>query len=139
LVYSGRKACDEPYNYAPDFEQQKRIKFAENIFSNLVLETPNDTLNREFAFAKLRTTESVFDTKGGLLHSLGGGFYAAIWANDQAEYADPFFPFLGNMNGNEAAINSYRLFAKYINPQFKPIPSSIIAEGNGYWNRAGDR
>jgi len=139
IVYSGRKACDEPYNYSPDFEQEKRMKFARDIFSNLVLETPNDTLNREFAFAKLRTTESIFDTKGGLLHSPGGGFYAAIWANDQAEYANPFFPFLGNMNGNEAAINSFRLFAEYMNPQFKPIPSSIIAEGDGYWNGAGDR
>jgi len=32
------------------------------------------------------------------MHGPGGGrYYAAIWANDQAEYANPFFPFLGNL------------------------------------------
>src|SRR5207245_1310555 len=89
---------------------------------------------------KIRTAESVYDTKGGLMHGPGGGtYYAAIWANDQAEYADPFFPFLGDATDNEAAVNSFRLFAKYINNDFKPIPSSIIAEGTSYWNGAGDR
>ena len=28
-----------------------------------------------------------------------GSYYAAIWANDQAEYANPFFPFLGDADG----------------------------------------
>lgn len=140
VVYSGRKSTDEAYSYSPDFELNKRDNFIKGIFDNLVLETPNDTINREFAFAKIRATESIYDTKGGLMHGPGGGaYYAAIWANDQAEYADPFFPFLGNINGNESAINSYRLFARYMNPDYKPIPSSIIAEGTDFWNGAGDR
>ncbi len=140
VVYSGRKGCEEPYSWAPGFELKKRDRFVQSIFDNLVLDTPNDTINREFAFAKIRATESIYDTKGGLMHGPGGGaYYAAIWANDQAEYADPFFPFLGNLNGNESAINSFRHFARFMNPEYKPIPSSIIAEGIDYWNGAGDR
>jgi len=74
------------------------------------------------------------------MHGPGGGrYYAAIWANDQAEYANPFFPFLGNLAGNESAINSFRHFARFINDDYKPIPSSIIAEGVDSWNGAGDR
>jgi hypothetical protein len=93
-----------------------------------------------FAFARLRAAESIFDTKGGLMHGPGGGdYYAAIWANDQAEYMGPFFPFLGYAAGNESARNCYRLFARYINPSFTPIPSSIVAEGADIWNGAGDR
>lgn len=140
IAYSGRKSSDEEYYFDGSYEQNKRTQFVNEVFNNLVLETPNDTINREFAFAKLRTTESIFDTKGGLMHGPGGGaYYAAIWANDQAEYANPFFPFLGNLNGNESAMNSYRMFAGYMNPEYKPIPSSIIAEGTDMWNGAGDR
>jgi len=140
VIYSGRKLCEEPYSYSPDFELKKRDQFINGIFGDLKLETPNDTLNREFDFAKVRATESIFDTKGGLMHAPGGGpYYAAIWANDQAEYANPFFPFLGNLNGNESAINCYRHFARFMNPEYKPIPSSIVAEGVDIWNGAGDR
>lgn len=139
-VYSGRKQCDEVYSYSPDYEMNKRNNLVNEIFGNLVLETPNDTINRAFAFAKLRAAESIYDTKGGLMHGPGGeAYYAAIWANDQAEYASPFFPFLGNTNANESAINCYRLFARYMNPEYKPIPSSIVAEGADIWNGAGDR
>ena len=78
--------------------------------------------------------------KAGLMHGPGGGaYYAAIWANDQAEYINPFFPFLGNINGNESALNAFRHFARYMNPGYKPIPSSIISEGVDFWNGAGDR
>jgi len=139
-VYSGRKLYEEIYSYSPEFELHKRDRMVKGIFDDLVLETPNDTINREFAFAKLRATESIYDTKGGLMHGPGGeAYYAAIWANDQAEYANPFFPFLGNINGNESAINAYRHFARFINPEYKPIPSSIVAEGVDIWNGAGDR
>ncbi|MDR0901938.1 MAG: hypothetical protein LBM92_04110 [Opitutaceae bacterium] len=107
---------------------------------NLRLETPDPVLNTAFAFAKIRVTESVFDTAGGLMQGPGGGsYYAAIWANDQAEYAGPFTPFLGDKYGDGSSLNAYRVFAKYINPQYKPIPSSIISEGAGTWQGAGDR
>lgn len=140
VVYSGRRESDSDYAYAPNLELAMRERFVDEIFGNLRLETPDEAINRAFAFAKLRATESIYDTKGGLMHGPGGGaYYAAIWANDQAEYANPFFPFLGNLNGNESAINSFRHFARFTNKDFKPIPSSIIAEGVDIWNGAGDR
>jgi len=140
LIYSGRIACESAYQFSPQYELLKREKFLDELTHNLVLETPNDTINHEFGFAKIRATESIYDTKGGLMHGPGGGaYYAAIWANDQAEYVNPFFPFLGNLEGNESAINSFGHFARYMNPEYKPIPSSIIAEGEDYWNGAGDR
>ena len=140
LIYSGRlKDSAEPF-VSPSFEFNKRIKLVEETFSKLVFESPEEALNRAFSFAKLRTVESIYHTKGGLMHGPGGGrYYAAIWANDQAEYANPFFPFLGNLAGNESAINSFRHFAKFMNDDYEPIPSSIVAEGTDIWNGAGDR
>ena len=108
--------------------------------NKLVLETPDQVLNQAFAFAKIRASESIYKTAGGYMHGPGGGaYYAAIWANDQAEYVGPFFPFLGYAKGNDASANAYLHFARFMNPEFKPIPSSIIAEGKDIWNGAGDR
>ncbi|MFT4154546.1 hypothetical protein [Parafilimonas sp.] len=140
VVWSARKSCDQPYTYSALYEYEKRKAFLFDTNNNLVLETPDEVVNSMFGFAKIRVTESIYDTKNGLMHGPGGGsYYAAIWANDQAEYANPFFPFLGNAEGNESAMNSFRLFAKYMNKDYKPIPSSIIAEGAGFWDGAGDR
>lgn len=140
LIYTGRKVGFEDIYISPEYELNKRKKLISETFSDLHFESPDKVLNKTFAFAKLRAVESIFHTKGGLMHAPGGGrYYAAIWANDQAEYANPFFPFLGNLAGNESAMNSFRHFALYMNDEFQPIPSSIIAEGTDYWNGAGDR
>ncbi|HPS02855.1 MAG TPA: NPCBM/NEW2 domain-containing protein [Candidatus Sumerlaeota bacterium] len=121
-------------------EETKRREFLASLADKLILETPDPILNRAFAFAKIRAAESIYATKGGLMHGPGGGtYYAAIWANDQAEYANPFFAFLGDKGGVESALTSYRMFARYMNPEYKPIPSSIVAEGDSFWNGAGDR
>ena len=121
-------------------EIQKREAFLNEMRNSLVLETPDSNINQMFLFAKIRAAESIFATKGGLMHGPGGSrYYAAIWANDQAEYVNPFFPFLGYDKGNESAINSFRHFARFMNDEYKPIPSSIIAEGTDIWNGAGDR
>lgn len=140
VIYSARKVKEDAYSFSSNWELAKRHEMISGILGSLQLETPNDTINREFSFAKIRGTESIYDTKGGLMHGPGGGaYYAAIWANDQAEYINPFFPFLGNSNGNESAMNSFRHFARFMNPAFKPIPSSIISEGVGTWHGAKDR
>lgn len=121
-------------------EIAKRSQYLQELAGSLQLETPDPVINQMFDFAKVRAAESIFRTKGGLMHGPGGSrYYAAIWANDQAEYINPFFPFLGDDNGNESAINSYRHFARFMNDKFEPIPSSIIAEGIDIWNGAGDR
>lgn len=123
-----------------DAEQQARSQRINEVLSMLQLHTPDSVLNTAFAFAKIRASESIYKTKGGYLHGPGGlRYYAAIWANDQAEYINPFFAFLGYDIGNKSAMNSYRWFAKFMNPEYKPIPSSIIAEGDGTWHGAKDR
>ncbi len=140
IVFAASVASARPPIIHVEAEERARRDRVESILSKLRLETPDPVLNTEFAFAKIRTTESIYETKGGLMHSPGGGaYYAAIWANDQAEYANPFFPFLGDATANESAMNSFRHFARFMNPDYKPIPSSIIAEGAGFWNGAGDR
>lgn len=121
-------------------ELQKRKDRIAQILAKLQLETPDPILNAMFAFAKIRATESIYNTKGGYLHGPGGlRYYAAIWANDQAEYVNPYFAFAGDEIGNKSAMNAYRWFARYTNPDYKPIPSSIIAEGDGIWHGAKDR
>lgn len=140
VVYSAREVGAPAPTLFPRMEQFNRMQRVAALMSPLRLETPDPILNTAFAFAKLRAAESIFETRGGLMHGPGGGaYYAAIWANDQAEYANPFFPLLGDATATESALNSYRWFAKYMNPDYKPIPSSIIAEGAGFWNGAGDR
>lgn len=141
VIFSGRKA-DQPAftNINADAERNSRQSLIKEWWSNLVVETPDPVLNRMFAFAKIRGAESIYKTKGGFMHGPGGeAYYAAIWANDQAEYINPFFPFLGYNVGNESAINSFRHFARFINPEYKPIPSSIISEGASIWHGAKDR
>lgn len=123
-----------------DKELAKRKDLVDQLMSSLVLETPDTVINKMMDFAKVRACESIYATKGGPLHGPGGeAYYAAIWANDQAEYVDPFFPYTGYEYGNESALNSFRHFARFMNPEYKTIPSSIIAEGDDIWNGAGDR
>lgn len=111
-----------------------------NIAANLQLITPDASINEMFHFAKIRAAESIYSTRGGYMHSPGGEtYYAALWANDQAEYANPFFPFLGYELAAKASLNCFRHYARFINDEYKPIPSSIIAEGLDIWAGAGDR
>jgi len=140
LVYQAVDA-NNPFNKVNVEEELAVRKNRVNQFLSLLqLETPDEILNTAFAFAKIRATESIYKTKGGYLHGPGGlRYYAAIWANDQAEYINPFFAYLGDEIGNKSAMNAYHWFAKYMNPEYKPIPSSIIAEGDGVWQGAKDR
>ncbi|WP_343706944.1 hypothetical protein [Flavobacterium sp.] len=140
VVYSGVKANETVPAVNAEEEKNKRLELISEIWSKLILETPDQVLNTEFAFAKIRAAESIFETKGGPMHGPGGeSYYAAIWANDQAEYIGPFFPYLGYKYGNEASLNAYLQFAKFMNKDYKPIPSSIVAEGTDIWAGAGDR
>jgi hypothetical protein len=121
-------------------EETARLQRIHSFSNSLQLVTPDTILNTTFEFAKRRIGESVFETKAGPMMCPGGlRYYAAIWANDEAEYSNPFYPFTGDSLGNAAAVNSYMMFAKYMNDAYKPIPSSIIAAGDDYWDGAGDR
>jgi hypothetical protein len=140
LLFTGRKISESQLVPDVDKELTQRKAFIDQMFNSLTFVSPDTVLNRMFAFAKIRAMESIYETKGGLVHSPGGAnYYAAIWANDQAEYANPFFAYTGYQTAIEAGKVSWGWFAKYMNPEYKPIPSSIIAEGTGFWNGAGDR
>jgi hypothetical protein len=140
LSFSGTKEGQDFSSVVMADELNKRNGLLSQLSQNLILETPDEILNRMFAFAKIRAAESIFQTKGGPMHGPGGlSYYAAIWANDQAEYINPFFPFLGYHYGIESALNAYQHFARFMNDEYNPIPSSIIAEGVDIWNGAGDR
>ncbi|TDX01105.1 glucosidase family protein [Dinghuibacter silviterrae] len=135
VAAEGPRATVDPV--AEEDGRRARVSALSNL---LRLETPDTLLNTAFAFAKLRATESIFKTRGGYVHSPGGlRYYAAIWANDQAEYVGPFLAFLGDSLGVRATMTAFRWFARYMNPDYQPIPSSIIAEGEGTWHGAGDR
>ena len=138
--FAGYKPGENELALEVDQELNARKAFVANLHGNLVLETPDNVINTMFAFAKVRGAESIFDTKGGLMHGPGGeAYYAAIWANDQAEYINPFFPFLGYEIGNQSALCSFMHFARFMNPHYQKVPSSIITEGDDTWGGAGDR
>ena len=139
-TFAGYKKDESELSFDIDRELQARQDLIAGFWDNLVLDTPDPVINTMFAFAKIRGAESIYDTKGGLMHGPGGeSYYAAIWANDQAEYINPFFPYLGYEVGNRSALCSYEHFARFMNPEYKPLPSSIIAEGLDVWAGAGDR
>lgn len=140
IVYQATRGSEALVNANIEQEEKARTNRVAEIMDLLKLETPEPVLNAMFDFAKLRATESIYNTKGGLMHGPGGlRYYAAIWANDQAEYNNPFFAFLGDETGNKSAMNAFRLFARYMNSEYKPIPSSIIDQGDGTWQGARDR
>lgn len=121
-------------------EYADRLDLFKQLSDNLILETPDEVINTEFRFAKLRACESIIATKGGLMHAPGGeAYYAALWCNDQCEYVNPFFPFTGYDIGVKSAYDCYMQYSRFMNDKYEPIPSSIIAEGDDIWNGAGDR
>lgn len=136
-AYVGAYRDGEERGASAEKELKGRKKFLKAVASSLVLETPDEVVNRMFAFAKIHAAEDIFETAAGFIHCPGGGgYYAGVWANDQAEYANPFFPYLGYGRGNEAALNCFRLFAQYIGTC---MPSSVICEGLYPEGVAGDR
>lgn len=137
---SAVKKGDPAISVNADTELNKRQNLVDRLMGTLVLETPDQVIDRMFAFSKIRACESIYETQGGPMHGPGGeSYYAAIWANDQAEYINPYFPFTGYDYGNASALNSFRHFARFMNDEMKPIPSSIVAEGLDIWNGVGDR
>lgn len=141
VTYTARLHLDAVPVLDGQAELLARRAFAHELMdSSLNLECPDQELCQFFRFAKLRAAESIFDTLSGPLHSPGGGpYYAAIWANDQAEYAGPFFPFMHYDRANVAGYNAYYLFSRFMAPNGTAIPSSIIDEGQDIWEGRGDR
>lgn len=138
--FVGRNIKEEVTLVSTKEEIGYREAFVQKIRDNLVLETAEPIVDNAFCLAKLRAAESVFQTKGGLMHGPGGlSYYAAVWTNDQVEYAGPFFPYLGEENAIEASRNAYDLYLPFMGENYYRIPASIIAEGVDIWEGAGDR
>lgn len=137
-IQAYKEEAEDALEPDPEKEILARESFVNMVQDSLlVLETPDEVVNTMFRYSKVRGSESIFDTKGGLMPCPGGGsYYAAAWANDQAEYINAFFPFLGYDKGNAAALNTFRLFSRYINDGYAKIPCSVVCEGDDYW---GDR
>lgn len=113
-------------------EFAKRMAFVQEVTEGkLQFHCPDNTITTLFQMSKIRASESIFYTQGGLMHAPGGeSYYAAMWCNDQAEYVNPFFPFLGYDKGNESAMTTWLSYLKYINPDYKFVPWSIICGGD---------
>lgn len=132
-------AAEDVSVYQAAEEKEKRLSFLNDNLNRLKITTPDDDINCEIRFAKLRASESIFMTKNGLMHAPGGGnYYAALWTNDQCEYANPFFAYLGYDRADEQSLNCYALFSKLVSAD-KAVYTSICAEGDDYWHGAGDR
>lgn len=130
IKYTAKKAGEAFPSQTAENALAERELFLQQMSNSLQLQTPDERLNTLFEFSKIRGSESIFESKLGLIHSPGGGrYYVGIWANDQAEYINPFFPFLGYATGNESAMNTYRAFAGELNSEFKKIRYAFEVEG----------
>ena len=121
---------------APIMEGDKELEWRQMFVTkvadyNLQFTCPDKTIQTLFQMSKIRASESIFETQNGLMHAPGGeSYYAAMWCNDQAEYVNPFFPFLGYQDGNESAMTTWRCYLKLLNPEYKFLPWSIICGGD---------
>lgn len=126
-------------NHKTELEKRQR-RVRELCDDALVLKSGIPELDVMSRFAKLRAGESVFETLSGKFHSPGGrAYYAAIWCNDQIEYAGPHFGMTGDKTAIEASINAYKAYIPFMSESYHRLPSSIIAEGLDIWEGAGDR
>lgn len=118
---------------------EKRREFVKESAHRLCINTPDKDIDDMVRFCKIRASESIFDTPGGLMHSPGGGnFYGALWTNDECEYVNPLFAYLGYDKAREQSLNCYELFGR-LAKEDEAIYTSIIACGKNYWHGAGDR
>jgi hypothetical protein len=130
-LYISARLNNEPL-VAQDYRaaERQRNAFLDTMKNNLVWQTPDSVINTLFYFSKIRAAESIFETSMGLVHSPGGGrYYTGIWANDQAEYSGPFFPYLGYAKGTIAAMNTYRKFLQHIPKDGGKIWASFEMDG----------
>ncbi len=140
LRFAARRMDEPVVTVDGEAELRERRRRVTELTDAVVLETGDAVLDTAFRLAKIRAGESIFRTRGGVLHSPGGEqYYAATWCNDEVEYAGPWFAMTGDALAMEASLNAYLHYMPFMAPDFKPIPSSVIAEGNDIWNGVGDR
>ena len=130
-IYFSAQINNESIDLNLNKARQSRSEFLKTCKKQLVLNTPEPIFNTLFYFAKIRATESIFESSMGLVHSPGGGnYYVGIWANDQVEYSGPFFPYLNYQVAKDAAFNTYKKFLANIPTDGKHIPYAFEVDGN---------
>lgn len=141
IYYSSLTANEIPTVPDGRRELEKRnARISELCDSALILESGNEELDVMTRLAKLRAGESIFETLTGKYHSPGGhAYYAAVWCNDEIEYAGPHFAMTADETAIEASLNAYRAYIPFMSESYTRLPSSIIAEGLDIWEGAGDR
>jgi len=140
IYYTARIANEKLVLPSGKNELDNRKNRIKQLTSPLTLDTGNAVIDTMFSFAKIRAGESIFKTQSGLLHSPGGeSYYAAVWCNDEIEYAGPWFSITGDSYSLEASMNAYKLYIPFMSDTYTRIPSSIISEGHDIWEGAGDR
>lgn len=141
IYYSTLTAEQVPVIPDGRLELKKRCERVKSLCDGaLVLKTGNEELDTMTRLAKLRAGESIFETLTGKYHSPGGhAYYAAIWCNDEIEYAGPHFALTNDKISIEASINAYKAYIPFMSESYHRLPSSIIAEGLDIWEGAGDR
>ncbi|MBQ8399889.1 MAG: hypothetical protein IJX08_08005 [Clostridia bacterium] len=141
VFYSARIANEERILPDARSELDKRMKRVEELCDDaLVFRSGIEELDTMTRFAKLRAAESIFETLSGKFHSPGGrAYYAAIWCNDQIEYAGPHFAMTADTTAIDASFNAYKAYIPFMSESYHRLPSSIIAEGLDIWEGAGDR
>ncbi len=128
VIAAGEGESIQSVNATDEF--LKRQAFLKTVSESLILETPDPVLDELFRFSKIRASESIYDSELGLIHSPGGGrYYVGIWANDQAEYVNPFFAYLGYDLGHKSAMNCYRAFSGEMNSDYRPMRYAFEIEG----------
>jgi len=73
LAFAGREAGTGPLRIDPAAEERVRKERVDDFLAALQLRTPDPVLNTAFGLAKIRAVESIYQTKGGLMHGSGGG------------------------------------------------------------------
>lgn len=136
LTYTAHIANEPIKIEDPELALRHRYRRIECLTESVQVDTGDPAIDTMAHFAKIRAGESIFDTIGGLMHSPGGrSYYAAVWCNDEVEYAAPWFAYTGYKFGIDASMNTFRLFSRFMADNMESIPSSIIAEGLDVWSR----
>ena len=82
---------------------------------------------------------SIFETKEDPSRSRWRIILCCYLGKRPGRIRKSLFPFCRLCLRNKSALNSFMHFSRFMNEEWKPIPSSIIAEGLDIWNGAGDR
>lgn len=91
------------------------------------LETPDHALDLAFTLQKFHILECPAETwKGIITHNGSLRYSPGVWANDPVEYSSPVFPFFGDNQLNDAALNMYRIWLEYCREKgISPFPGSF--------------